>query len=94
MLGQIWVLGRLVESLFKFVKVGVVHTILNMEGQGQVIESGLARRVIENLHVVKQSLLVRQVKVVLLVVGRSLAMTRRILRVALVFRLGRGDQTS
>lgn len=70
---------RVVESFNKFLKFTIGLTLTDVKRQRQVVEGILASGFIVNLHVVVNGLLVGQMEVAFLVIGRRHVVTRDVL---------------
>ena len=76
---------RVVVGLHELQELSVAFTLLNVVGEWNVVERILAQALVEDLHVVVDGLLVAQMEVVLLMVGRDHVMAGVVLFLLLFF---------
>ena len=71
--------GRVVVGLHELQELSVAFTLLNVVSERNVIEGILAQALVEDLHVVVDRLLVAEMEIVLLMVGRDHVMAGEVL---------------
>lgn len=76
---KLWLGTRVLVYLHKFQEFSIIFTLLDVESERHVIKWIQTLRFVEDLHVVKNSLFVAQVKVIFLVVCRHHLMVSMVL---------------